>query len=81
MLTLLTLLLACGEKETNDDVVTEPAGEPSETNDCMVGRDPEDMDCDGFSEADGDCDDSSALVYQGVYLMMVVTTIVRETET
>ena len=66
MFTLLTLLLACGEKESNEEVVAEPAGEPSEeTNDCMVGRDPEDMDCDGFSEVDGDCDDSSALVYPG----------------
>jgi len=64
MLSLLTVLLACGDKET--EVVAEPTAEPSaDTNDCMVGRDPEDMDCDGFSEEDGDCDDSTALVYPG----------------
>ncbi len=66
MLSLLTLLFACGEKEPDTEVVAEPTAEPSDdTSDCMVGRDPEDMDCDGFSEADGDCDDSTALVYPG----------------
>ncbi len=67
MLSLLTLLFACGDKETDtNDVVVEPTAEPADdTSDCMVGRDPDDMDCDGFSEADGDCDDSTALVYPG----------------
>ena len=62
ILSLLTLLFACAE-DTEEDVVAELTAEPSsDTDDCMVGRDPEDMDCDGFSEADGDCDDSTALV-------------------
>ena len=63
MFALLTLLLACGDKQ--EEVVNQPTSEPDDSNDCMVGRDPEDMDCDGFSESDGDCDDSTALVYPG----------------
>ena len=66
MFSILTILMACGDKDTGSDVVAEPTAEPSsDTSDCMVGRNPEDMDCDGFSEADGDCDDSTALVYPG----------------
>lgn len=65
MFGIVALLLACGEKDTGEEVVAEPTAEPSDTSDCMVGRDPNDMDCDGFSEADGDCDDTTALVYPG----------------
>lgn len=67
MHSLLLFLLACGEKETDTETTTEePAAEPGAVDpDCMVGQDPDDMDCDGYSEAEGDCDDSSALVYPG----------------
>ena len=68
MQSLLLLLLACGEKDTDDTTTTteETVNEPGTVDpDCMVGQDPDDMDCDGYSESEGDCDDSSALVYPG----------------
>ena len=66
MHSLLLFLLACGEKETDTETTNmEPAAEAGSEPDCMVGTNPDDMDCDGYSEADGDCDDSTALVYPG----------------
>jgi hypothetical protein len=53
MTSLLLILSACVGDEPNDSdpVVVDSAP-------CEVGQEADDMDCDGYTEAEGDCDDS-----------------------
>ncbi|MCP4916646.1 MAG: hypothetical protein GY913_06955 [Proteobacteria bacterium] len=55
------LALACTDKPAGDSGSTID----SEYTECIVGQDDDDMDCDGWSVADGDCDDTDSYAYPG----------------
>lgn len=62
MLSSFIFLLACGEKEPDVPVIVDDSDTDTNTPDCDRDIDP---DCDGFTEADGDCDPNDGLVYPG----------------
>ena len=73
---VLFALFSCGEKETQQGkeiTAVEPSSEPSsedtadtdDTDDTDTGASEEDLDGDGVTEDDGDCDDDDSSIYPG----------------
>lgn len=70
---ILFALFSCGEKETQQGkeiTAAEPSSEPSgedtaDTDDTDTGASQEDLDGDGVTEEDGDCDDDDDAIYPG----------------
>ncbi len=60
---MLCLLLACGDKGADTGTPTD--GGAADGGAADGGGNPDDVDGDGFSKADGDCDDTDGSVYPG----------------